>query len=438
MSEVNTEKKALAKAAKEKGNALFQQGRQETFTQAIAAYTEAIGHDPSDHIFYANRAACHLELGKITWEPRKKLEAYAQALTDARRCTELGPEWAKGYARLATAEFELLAAKKTWEEERRRSEEAARLQSAAAKEAGGATTGGAKEEEELGAELSELLLGASYQNCENACRTGLELGAESEPLRLRLQALRDSGHATDEARDRELRDPKGAAELKTLGNKAFGEKKFSDAAEQYTKALALDPFDHVFYSNRSACYSEMQGAKDPERALRDAERCVTLNPEFAKGFSRKSLALFNLGRYPEAEAAAAAGLGVDPASAALKEMLEMAQAETKEPPEVQAMMHRLRQQQKTEARMYELMRGLNAAGGGNVQMLNPEILKGLQGEELQDVLSGKKAPPGSGARGNPFGAPPPSMNAEQMREVARKMVAERKATGRDDTATSKL
>ena len=69
-------------------------------------------------------------------------------------------------------------------------------------------------------------------------------------------------------------------------------------------------------------------------ALRDAENCIRLKADFAKGFSRQALALFQLGRYPESEAAAKAGLAVDAGSAALKDMLAKVQIETAETPEV--------------------------------------------------------------------------------------------------------
>ena len=46
------------------------------------------------------------------------------------------------------------------------------------------------------------------------------------------------------------------------------------------QAIALDPSNHVYYSNRSICYAEtgkLAEAKD------DGEKCVTINPAFVKG-----------------------------------------------------------------------------------------------------------------------------------------------------------
>ena len=78
--------------------------------------------------------------------------------------------------------------------------------------------------------------------------------------------------------------------------------------------------------------------------MRDAERCVALNPQFAKGYNRKALALYQLGRYVESEQAALAGLKVDPENAALKSTLKTAQIETADSPEVQAQMYKFRQE----------------------------------------------------------------------------------------------
>merc|ERR1719499_120765 len=153
-----------------------------------------------------------------------------------------------------------------------------------------------------------------------------------------------------------MRDQKSAAEFKAQGNTFFSTKKWKEAIEFYTKALEQDPFDHVFYSNRSACYAE---SEEFDKALRDAERCIALSPQFAKGYSRQALALFHVGRYMEMEAAAKKGLELDPSSAALQDLLKQAQVETAETPEVQAQMHKLRQEKKQDAKLQDLMRGLN-------------------------------------------------------------------------------
>ena len=83
--------------------------------------------------------------------------------------------------------------------------------------------------------------------------------------------------------------------------------------EHFTKAAAIDPTNHVFYSNRSAAYAGL-GAFD--NALLDAERTVSYKPDWPKGFSRKGAALYGLKRFNDAIEAYEAGIAIDPTSEA--------------------------------------------------------------------------------------------------------------------------
>uniref|UniRef100_A0A7S1G9V5 Hsp70-Hsp90 organising protein n=1 Tax=Bicosoecida sp. CB-2014 TaxID=1486930 RepID=A0A7S1G9V5_9STRA len=113
-----------------------------------------------------------------------------------------------------------------------------------------------------------------------------------------------------------------AAEFKAKGNAFLGEGKFAEAAEAYTEAIALDGSNHVFYSNRSAAYLSMG---DAEKALADADKCIEVNPSFAKGYGRKGAALHKLGRPQDSVEAYEAGLKVAPGNAALQEGLKAVQ-----------------------------------------------------------------------------------------------------------------
>lgn len=59
-----------------------------------------------------------------------------------------------------------------------------------------------------------------------------------------------------------------AAALKDQANKAFAAKQYDEAIELYTKAIGLDPKNHVLYSNRSAARA---GKRQWADALADAE-----------------------------------------------------------------------------------------------------------------------------------------------------------------------
>lgn len=104
---------------------------------------------------------------------------------------------------------------------------------------------------------------------------------------------------------------KTAAEYKTEGNTAFGQKKFEEAIEHFTRAIEIDANDPVFYSNRSACFASIDNF---ENALKDAEKCIEINRTFIKGYSRKAFALFKLNRKEEALKVLNEGLEIDPSN----------------------------------------------------------------------------------------------------------------------------
>ncbi len=110
-----------------------------------------------------------------------------------------------------------------------------------------------------------------------------------------------------------------AKEFKDLGNAEFTAKNFPVAIEHFTKAIEADPTDHVFYSNRSACYASLE---QYEEALGDATKCVELKPDWVRGYTRKGLAEFYLGKLEDAEATYNTGLELEPENAVLKEGLK--------------------------------------------------------------------------------------------------------------------
>jgi hypothetical protein len=79
------ERRLHAEAKRAEGNEAF---RASDFLQAAVYYTEAINQCDDLHLAWANRAQCFLKTG----QPVKALE-------DATRCTELAPDYAKGWFR---------------------------------------------------------------------------------------------------------------------------------------------------------------------------------------------------------------------------------------------------------------------------------------------------------------------------------------------------
>ncbi len=78
-----------------------------------------------------------------------------------------------------------------------------------------------------------------------------------------------------------------AEKYKEIGNSLYKKGAFSDAIKAYNSAIALNPHNPTYFSNRSACYLTM---KEPKSALADAEVCRRLKPDWAKGAYRLAAA----------------------------------------------------------------------------------------------------------------------------------------------------
>ncbi|KAH7343514.1 chaperone [Rhizoctonia solani] len=111
--------------------------------------------------------------------------------------------------------------------------------------------------------------------------------------------------------------------LKDQGNKAFAAKRYDEAIDLFSQAIALDPSNHVLYSNRSAAKA---GKKLWTDALEDAEQCIKVNPTWSKGYARKGAALHGAQRWEEAIAAYEEGLAIEDSPALQKGLKEVKEA----------------------------------------------------------------------------------------------------------------
>jgi tetratricopeptide (TPR) repeat protein len=93
---------------------------------------------------------------------------------------------------------------------------------------------------------------------------------------------------------------KKAEHHKTLGNEAITVRKFEEAAEEYTRAIQLDPSNAVYLANRSHAYLALRRY---HAALTDAEASVAADPSYWKGWSRLGAAHKALGEYSDAKTA---------------------------------------------------------------------------------------------------------------------------------------
>lgn len=104
---------------------------------------------------------------------------------------------------------------------------------------------------------------------------------------------------------------------KNEGNTFFKNKQYEQAIAKYSEAIAHDPTDVTFYSNRSACYAALE---QWDKAAEDGRQCIITDRSFVKGYYRAAFALQQMGNYDGASDAVKRGLGVDPQNADLKKM----------------------------------------------------------------------------------------------------------------------
>merc|ERR1712046_335801 len=81
------------------------------------------------------------------------------------------------------------------------------------------------------------------------------------------------------------------------GNELFKEGMYPEAVAKYSEAMKRNPKAHVPYSNRAACYQKLM---EWQLALKDADKCVEMDPTFVKGWSRKAGIHFFLKEYHKA------------------------------------------------------------------------------------------------------------------------------------------
>lgn len=77
-----------------------------------------------------------------------------------------------------------------------------------------------------------------------------------------------------------------ADKLKQSGNALMSSKKYDEAIDAYTQAIALDPKNPVYFSNRAAAHSSKG---DHLSAVGDAEQAISVDPKFVKAYHRLGL-----------------------------------------------------------------------------------------------------------------------------------------------------
>jgi stress-induced-phosphoprotein 1 len=75
-----------------------------------------------------------------------------------------------------------------------------------------------------------------------------------------------------------------AEEHRLKGNEYFAAGNFPDAVKEYSEGIRRDPNNKNIYSNRCAAYIKLM---ELNFALKDADKCLELDPKFVKAFARK-------------------------------------------------------------------------------------------------------------------------------------------------------
>lgn len=113
-----------------------------------------------------------------------------------------------------------------------------------------------------------------------------------------------------------------AEELKSKGNELMGQAKYREAIAFYTKAIEVEPNNHLYYANRAAAYLHL---KDNRYAITDCEKSIALNDKYAKAHARLGTAYFYDANYARAVICLKRALELDPYSETYREDLNRAE-----------------------------------------------------------------------------------------------------------------
>lgn len=103
---------------------------------------------------------------------------------------------------------------------------------------------------------------------------------------------------------------------KTKGNELFKAGDFPGAIKEFNEGLRRHPDSVAILSNRAATYIKLM---EFNTALKDADKCIELDPKFVKAYARKGNCHHMMKEYHKAMKAYEDGLKIDPAN---KECIE--------------------------------------------------------------------------------------------------------------------
>ncbi|KAJ2616188.1 Hsp90 cochaperone [Coemansia sp. RSA 1365] len=207
------------------------------FKEALESYSKAIELNPADIIYYNNKSAVYYEMGKLD-----------DCIKTAEKAIEVGRKHRVEYKHIAKA-------------------------------LGRIGTAYAKKE--------DLDKAIQYYNQSLTEHRTADVLNKLRTLE-RLRKLRAEEKYRDEGKSNEARE---------RGNKLFKAGKFAEAQAEYSEAIKRNPGDPRAYSNRAACLIKLVAIPD---AIKDCDKCISIDSTFVKAYIRKANALFLMREYAEA------------------------------------------------------------------------------------------------------------------------------------------
>ncbi|KAK3931778.1 Small glutamine-rich tetratricopeptide repeat-containing protein alpha [Frankliniella fusca] len=113
-----------------------------------------------------------------------------------------------------------------------------------------------------------------------------------------------------------------AERLKAEGNTLTREERHQEALASYTKAIALDGRNAIYYCNRAAVHSKLNNF---QQAIADAKQALKIDSSYSKAYARLGLAHASLGQHEEARNAYAKALEMEPDNESYRNNLQLAQ-----------------------------------------------------------------------------------------------------------------
>lgn len=223
--------------------------KKKEFETALEHYGRAMELDPENMTYLTNRAAVYLEQAR-----------YPECIEECERAVELGREHCADYKSIARA--------------------LSRIGMAYMK-------------------LPDLTNAVKYFN--------KSLAEFRDPVVVKRVAEIEREIKMKAAADYE--DPVKAEEAKQRGNQLFTKGNYPDAMKQYNEAILRAPRDAKLYSNRAFCYTKLM---EFSMALKDADKCIQLDPTFVKGHLRKAAVHTALKENGKAAQSFKAALEIDP------------------------------------------------------------------------------------------------------------------------------